>query len=73
MKSGQTLGRRARQDAIMSLVARKPCSVQQITHAFSAQSYDVVKLLADMVRSGQVAVKSTDEGLFVVSARAVNP
>ena len=57
----------------MSLVARKPCSVQQITHAFSAQSYDVVKLLADMVRSGQVAVKSTDEGLFVVSARAVNP
>jgi len=61
-------GARATQDLILSMVASRPHSVKQITHAFSARSYEVVKLLSDMVRRGQVEVKSTNEGLFVVGA-----
>ena len=57
-------------DAILSMVANRPYSVKQITHSFSARSYDVVKLLSDMVRQGQVEVKSTNEGLFVVGGNA---
>jgi len=57
-------------DAILSMVANRPYSVKQITHSFSARSYDVVKLLSDMVRQGQIEVKSTDEGLFVVGGNA---
>lgn len=57
-------------DAILSMVATRPYSVKQITHSFSARSYDVLKLLSDMVRQGQVEVKSTDEGLFVVGGNA---
>ena len=65
-------GVRATRDIILSMVANRPHSVKQITHAFSARSYDVVKLLSDMVRKGQVEVKSTNEGLFVVGANT-NP
>ena len=61
-------GVRATSDLILSMVANRPHSVKQITHAFSARSYEVVKLLSDMVRKGQVEVKSTNEGLFVVGA-----
>ena len=62
---------RATKDVILSMVENKPCSVQQITHSFKSRSYEVIKLLSDMVRTGQIAVKSTDEGLFVVSVGAV--
>lgn len=57
---------RATSDLILSMVASRPHSVKQITRAFSARSYEIVKLLSDMVRKGQVEVKSTNEGLFVV-------
>ena len=72
MKPNKTLGTRARKEAILSMIAQKPCSIQQIMHALSTQSYDVVKILSEMVRSGQVTVKSLDEGLFVTSNRALN-
>jgi hypothetical protein len=50
------------------MVADRPHSVKQISHSFSARSYEVVKLLSEMVRNGQIMVKSTNEGLFVVGA-----
>ena len=54
-------------DAILSMVAQQPCTVQRIKDAFSARSYDVVKLLSDLVRSGQVVIRSTNERPLVVS------
>jgi hypothetical protein len=68
MKIEKEQGLRATRDLILSMVANRPYSVKQITHSFSARSYEVVKLLSDMVRKGQVEVKSTNEGLFVVGA-----
>jgi hypothetical protein len=68
MEIAKEQGVRATRDLILSMVASRPHSVKQITHAFSARSYEVVKLLSDMVRKGQVEVKSTNEGLFVVGA-----
>ncbi len=58
---------RETKDVIFSMVKDRPCTIRQITSAFSNKSYEVVKLLSDMVRHGQVTVKSTNEGLFVVS------
>jgi hypothetical protein len=57
---------RETKDVILSMVKDRPCTIRQITNAFSNKSYEVVKLLSDMVRNGQVMVKSTNEGLFVV-------
>ncbi|MCB2148194.1 MAG: hypothetical protein KQI81_17085 [Deltaproteobacteria bacterium] len=58
---------RETKDVILSMVKDRPCTIRQITNAFSNKSYEVVKLLSDMVRKGQVMVKSTNEGLFVIS------
>lgn len=59
-------------DAILSMVEDKPCTIRQITSAFHNKSYEVVKLLSDMVRQGQIMIKSTNEGLFVVGGNT-NP
>jgi len=58
---------RETKDVILSMVKDRPCTIRQITNAFSNKSYEVVRLLSDMVRNGQVMVKSTNEGLFVVN------
>jgi hypothetical protein len=57
---------RETKDVIFSMVKDRPCTIRQITNAFSNKSYEVVKLLSDMVRHGQVTVKSTNKGLFVI-------
>lgn len=67
MNTAKRQEKRASTEVILSMVEHRPCSVQQITQAFSARSYEVIKLLSNMVRRGQVMVKSTDEGLFIVS------
>jgi hypothetical protein len=67
MKANANNVKQATKDVILSMVQKRPCSVQQITHSFSNGSYEVIKLLSDMVRKGQLMVKSTNEGLFVVS------
>ena len=72
MKAETQNGNQPTKDAILSMVAKGPCSVQRITHAFSARSYEVVKLLSDMVRNGQVMIKSTNERPFVVSNGGMN-
>jgi hypothetical protein len=59
---------RETRDVILSMVQDRPCTIRQITNAFSNKSYEVVKLLSDMVRNKQILVKSTSEGLFVVSS-----
>jgi len=66
METAKNPGCRATKDAILSMIAERPYSVQQITRSFSSRSYEVIRLLSDMVRSGQIMVKSTDAGLFVV-------
>ena len=58
---------RETRDVILSMVQDRPCTIRQITNAFSSKSYEVVKLLSDMVRNKQIMVKSTSEGLFVVN------
>jgi hypothetical protein len=63
---------RMSRDVILSMVKKSPCSIQQISNTFSNRSYEVIKLLSDMVRSGQILVKSTNEGLFVVSSSGFN-
>jgi len=68
MEISEKHGVRATQALILSMVAKRPHSVKQITHSFSTKSYDVAKLLSDMVREGQVEIKSIDSGLFVVGA-----
>ena len=72
MKAETQHGRQPTKDAILSMVATQPCSVQRITHAFSARSYEIVKLLSDMVRNGQVTIKSTNERPIVVSNVDIN-
>lgn len=57
---------RASRDIILAMVQQRPCSIQQLTRSFNARSNEVVKLLSDMVRDGQLVIKSTNEGLFVV-------
>ena len=61
---------RETKDVILSMVNDRPCTIRQITNAFSNKSYEVVKLLSDMVRNGQLMVKSTNEGLFVISGNS---
>jgi hypothetical protein len=58
---------RESKDVILSMVKDRPCTIRQISNAFSNKSYDVIKLLSDMVRNGQVMIKSTNEGLFVIN------
>ena len=70
MESTAKHGNQPTKDAIGSMVAQKPCSVQQITHAFRARSYDVAKLPSGMVRNGQIQIKSTNE-LLLWSAMSV--
>jgi hypothetical protein len=60
----------ATRNVILSMVQKQPCTIRQITRAFNSRSYDVVKLLSDMVRNGQVMVKSTDTGIFVVGGHS---
>lgn len=67
MKMGKRHVNRETKDVILSMVKDRPCTIRQITSAFSNKSYEVVKLLSDMVRNGQVMVKSTNEGLFVIN------
>ena len=73
MKAQPKEANQVTRDVILSMVENSPCSIQQISHAFSARSYEVIKLLSDMVRNGQVMVKSTNEGLFIVSSGGMNP
>jgi hypothetical protein len=68
METGRRQRGRVTSDRILSMVADRPHSVKQISHSFSARSYEVVKLLSEMVRNGQIMVKSTNEGLFIVGA-----
>ncbi|BBO71187.1 hypothetical protein DSCA_51170 [Desulfosarcina alkanivorans] len=63
-------GHPATRNVILSMVRDQPCSIRQITRAFNSRSYDVVRLLSEMVRNGQVMVKSTDTGLFVVGSHS---
>ena len=70
METNQTHVSRATPDVSLTMIESRPCSIQQITHSFSTRSYEVIKLLSDMVRKGQIMVKSTNEGLFVVSGNA---
>lgn len=68
MKSKEKHVNRGTRDVILSMVQDRPCTIRQITNAFSNKSYEVVKLLSDMVRNRQLMVKSTSEGLFVISS-----
>ena len=72
MKTQPRQVNRATRNVILSMVEKSPCSIQQISQSFSARNYEVLKLLSDMVRSGQVMVKSTNEGLFVISSGGMN-
>jgi hypothetical protein len=60
----------ATRNVILSMVQKRPCTIRQITCAFNSRSYEVIKLLSDMVRNGQVMIKSTDNGLFVVGGHS---
>jgi hypothetical protein len=70
MELSKKQANRKTRDVIMSMVQDHPCSIRQITTSCSSRSYEVVKLLSEMVRSGQIMVKSTNEGIFVVSSHA---
>lgn len=70
MELSKKQANRKTRDVIMSMVQDRPCSIRQITTSCSSKSYEVVKLLSEMVRSGQIMVKSTNEGIFVVSSHA---
>jgi hypothetical protein len=72
MKTQTKQVNRMTRDVILSMVKKSPCSIQQISNAFSSRSYEVIKLLSEMVRSGQILVKSTNEGLFIVSSGGFN-
>jgi len=70
MELNQKQVNRKTRDVILSMIQDRPCSIRQITTSCSSRSYEVVKLLSDMVRSGQILIKSTNEGIFVVSTHA---
>ncbi len=72
MKAETRYGNQPTKDAILSMIEKRPCSVQRITHAFSARSYEVVRLISEMVRDGQVMIKSTNERPFVVRNIGMN-
>jgi len=69
MKTAKRRGaNRSTRDVILSMVRKKPCTIQQIARTCAANSNEVVKHLSDMVRSGQIAVKSMGDRLLVVNA-----
>ena len=68
----RTGGNRSTKDVILSMVRRKPCTIRQIARSCAASSNEVVKHLSDMVRNGQIAVKSADDQLLVVNAIPLN-
>ena len=70
MELNQEQVNRKTRDVILSMVQDRPCSIRQITTSCRSRNYEVVKLLSDMVRSGQILVKSTNEGIFVVRSHA---
>lgn len=53
---------------ILSMLKRRPCTIRQLAEAFASSSYEVVKYLSDMVRSGEIAVRSADNQLLIVRA-----
>jgi hypothetical protein len=59
---------RAARDTILSMVRQGPCTIRQLADACATSNYEVVKYLADLVRRGEIAIKSGDNPLLVVSA-----
>jgi hypothetical protein len=60
-----TLNIRLSKDAILSIVETQPRTVRQIVHFFNSNSYEVVKHLSNLVRHGQIGVKSINGQLTV--------
>lgn len=63
---------RATKDVIFWMVQQRPCTIRQIAEYCSSNSYEVVKYLSEMVRHGQIMVKSVNGQLFVSSSNLNN-
>jgi hypothetical protein len=60
---------RLSKDAILSIVQTQPCTIRQIVHFFNSNSYEVVRHLSNLVRQGQIVVKSINGQLTVFKSK----